>query len=388
MKVLTKLLYILTLLVACSWQVQAESVNDQAKQALSLGHVTAAEDLLNKQVQAKPDDYQAWFLLGVAQAQGKHFHQAIEAFRRVIELRNDLAEPHNNLAVIYNELGDVKSAVHELEQSLQKHPGYAIAEENIADLYVKLALQYYKKSLLKNDNPALKQRYARLLQVRDTRSSTKEDVAHVVQTEKSKKTVATVLKHAAPSEEVVSSTVPVKVQNKAASKVALVQEQSKAASKVVSVKGQDKVESKVAKSMQPEQLSDKKVANIGSIEKTNKASEVEAVLASLEAWRVAWQSQDLDAYFSAYASDYIPTGKYASLAAWKAYKKRVIANKAYIKLDLSDIKVELSEDGNVARVRFNQAFHSNNYNGNDVKVLKLEKGQKGWKILREAAISL
>ncbi|MDQ6955692.1 MAG: hypothetical protein Q9M21_00705, partial [Mariprofundaceae bacterium] len=257
-------------------------------------------------------------------------------------------------------LGDVKAAVSELEQSLQKHPGYAIAEENIADLYVKLALQYYKKSLVKNDNPALKQRYVRLLQVRETRRA-KEDVTHAVQTEKFKKAVSTVIEHTVPSEEVVSNTVSVKEQSKAVSKI--------------------------AKSKQSEQLSDKKVANIGIIENTNKANEAEAVLASLEVWRAAWQAQDLETYFSAYASDYIPTGKYASLEVWKAYKKRVIANKSYIKVDLSDIKVELSEDGNAARIRFNQAFHSNSYNGDDVKVLKLEKRQKGWKIVREASLS-
>jgi len=140
----------------------------RAKQALNLGKLSVAEDLLNKQIQLNSDDYQAWFLLGVVQARNKHFHQAIEAFRRVIELRDDLAEPHNNLAVIYNELGDIKAAVDELEQSLQKSPDYAVVEENIADLYVKLALQYYKKALIKHNDPLLTKRYTRLLQVRDT----------------------------------------------------------------------------------------------------------------------------------------------------------------------------------------------------------------------------
>jgi len=173
MKALNKVLCILMLLFVCSWQVQAESAVEQAKQLLSLGKLNAAENFLNKQLKLKPEDYQAWFLLGVAQARGKHFHKAIEAFRRVIELRDDLAEPHNNLAVIYNELGDVKAAVRELEKSLQKHPDDATAEENIADLYIKLALQFYKESLIKKDNQALTQRYARLLQVRDTHAKTR-----------------------------------------------------------------------------------------------------------------------------------------------------------------------------------------------------------------------
>ncbi len=362
MKVLGKVFYILILLFVCSWQVQAKSANDQAKEALNLGRVAAAAEILNKQVQTKPDDYQAWFLLGVAQARGQHFHQAIEAFRRVIELRDDLAEPHNNLAVIYNELGDIKAAVHELEQSLQKHPGYAVAEENIADLYIKLALQYYKKALVKNDNPALSQRYARLLQVRDSRA--KASATHAVaQASVAKKVVKTMSKPT--SHEVLDKKVT------AVDAVAVTKEMGKA---VV----------KVSDHPLPKQVNEE-VADNHAVVDTHHPKE--DVLADLEAWRLAWQTQDLNAYFSAYASDYVPTGRYASLSAWKAYKKRVIGNKTYIKVDLSNIKVELSEDGNVARIRFKQTFHSNSYNGDDVKVLKFEKRQEGWKIVREASIS-
>ncbi|MDQ6968399.1 MAG: tetratricopeptide repeat protein [Mariprofundaceae bacterium] len=363
MKVLGSIFYILILLFVWSWQVQAESVNDQAKKDLSLGRVAVAEDLLNKQVQSEPNDYQAWFLLGVAQARTKHFHQAIEAFRQVIELRNDLAEPHNNLAVIYNELGDVKAAVSELEQSLQKHPGYAIAEENIANLYIKLALQYYKKALVKNDNPALTQRYARLLQVRDNRRHVKESVPHdVAQAEKLKKPVQVVLKkREVLAEKVVPNTLS--VENRVEDVI------------------------KATPSTLPEQADMVKADNHAVVANMNESTGVKEVLADLEAWRLAWQSQDLEAYFSAYANDYVPTGKYASLATWKAYKKRVIGNKSYIKVDLSDVKVDFSEDKNVVQIRFNQAFRSNNYNGDDVKLLKLEKRQQGWKIVREASIS-
>ncbi len=364
MKVLSKVFSMLILSFVCSWQAQAESANNQAKEALSLGRVAVAADLLNKQVQAEPDDYQAWFLLGVAQARGQHFHQAIEAFRRVIELRDDLAEPHNNLAVIYNELGDVKAAVHELEQSLQKQPGYAIAEENIADLYIKLALQYYKKALVKNDNPALTQRYARLLQVRDSR-------------------VKASAPHAVVQANVVKKIPETTVENT---------EHQILAEKVVAVnavvtKESHKAVSKAAVSPLPEQVGKQKPDNQNTVVDAHKPNEEKEILAGLEAWRVAWQGQDLEAYFSTYASDYIPTGRYASLSAWKAYKKRVIGNKTYIKVDLSNIKVELSEDKKVARIRFKQAFRSNTYNGDDVKVLKLEKRQQGWKIVREASLS-
>ena len=363
MKALGKVFYILILLFVCSWQAQAKSANDQAKEALNLGRVAAAADILNKQVQAKPDDYQAWFLLGVAQARSQHFHQAIEAFRRVIELRDDLAEPHNNLAVIYNELGDVKSAVHELEQSLQKHPGYGVAEENIADLYIKLALQYYKKALVENADPALAQRYARLLQVRDSRG--KASAPRAV----GQASVATKV---------------VKTTPKPSTKHEVLDEKAIVADAGVVTNEADKVVTKVSARPLPKQVNEEVADNRAVVDAHQPK---EDILAALEAWRVAWQTQDLNAYFSAYASDYVPTGRYASLSAWKAYKKRVIGNKTYIKVDLSNIKVELSENGKVAHIRFNQAFHSNSYNGDDVKVLKLEKRHEGWKIIREGSVS-
>jgi len=152
-----------------SFNVQAESLYQQAEKAWQHGHSDAAISLLQQRLEYQSEDYQAWFLLGVAQVQAKHLHQAIEAFRQVIILRADLAEPHVNLAVIYNELDDVDAAVFELQQALKKHPEYAVAEENLADLYIKLALQHYKNSLQQQGNATVLQRYKRLLRVRDTK---------------------------------------------------------------------------------------------------------------------------------------------------------------------------------------------------------------------------
>jgi hypothetical protein len=139
----------------------------EAKQALEAGRAATAADMLRRHVQQEPRDYEAWFLLGVAETQDKRYQRAISAFRRVIELRPKLAEPHDNLAAIYNQLDDVQSAVQELEQSLQKRPGHAATEENLGDLHLKLALAYYRRALEREQRPTLAERYARLLQVRD-----------------------------------------------------------------------------------------------------------------------------------------------------------------------------------------------------------------------------
>jgi len=111
---------------------------------------------------------------------------------------------------------------------------------------------------------------------------------------------------------------------------------------------------------------------------------VQEVLLEVEAWRTAWQEQNLKVYFAAYASNYAPEKKHVSLAAWKKHQKQIIVNKSYIKVDLSHITVELSKDKTLAQVRFNQAFHSNSYNDDSVKVLTLKKYQQVWRIVREA----
>ncbi|HXH64092.1 MAG TPA: tetratricopeptide repeat protein, partial [Mariprofundaceae bacterium] len=147
-------------LMAASASVPAAWAGDAPVSPRSLASLEAA-------VASHPDDYQAWFRLGVAYSGEGHLHQAIEAFRQVITLRPDLAEPHNNLAVIYNEVGDTDAAVQELQIALQKQPGYVQAEENLADLYLKLAITHYHHVLDQAPNPALSARYERLLHVRD-----------------------------------------------------------------------------------------------------------------------------------------------------------------------------------------------------------------------------
>ena len=149
----------------------ADEPYHQAKANIENGRIDLALEQLKRAVKREANDYQAWFLLGVAYTRGQQFHQAMESFRRVIEINPQLAEPHNNLAVIYNALGDYRAAVDELEASLLKKPDYAVAEENLADLYVKLALENYRSALEKAPHPTLEQRYMRLLKVRDPRIS-------------------------------------------------------------------------------------------------------------------------------------------------------------------------------------------------------------------------
>ncbi|MCF6208127.1 MAG: nuclear transport factor 2 family protein, partial [Ghiorsea sp.] len=112
---------------------------------------------------------------------------------------------------------------------------------------------------------------------------------------------------------------------------------------------------------------------------------ITGVLDALEAWREAWSSQDLDAYFSTYTDDYQPDARFNSYDAWKAYKKRVISNKSFIRIEFEQVEVNM-QGRDTATVKLLQRFHSNTYNGKDFKKITFKYTPQGWRILAEASV--
>jgi len=320
-------LFLLLLLVCTqAYANQSDTSPITAIQALSeQGHTKSAIKKLNQLLKSEPEHYQAWFLLGVNQAEQRQFDAAITSFRQVIALQPSLAEPHNNLAVIYNETGDFRAAVTALEASLALKPNYVTAQENIGDLYVKLAADAYRKVLSRESNPVVQQRYQRLLHVH-------EDV----------------------SVDMVPSGQEV---NKAKSMVA----------KPMDVKARGVADLVKAKEKSPVHMS---------------ASET--VLAALEVWRLAWSHKDMAAYFAAYSEEFQYDDKYTSLVKWKDYKTWAIAQRSFIKVDVEDVVTEmLAQD--VIKLNFLQHFHSDSHNSSNHKELLFRKTSDGWKIIYEAS---
>lgn len=350
----------LFLLVSCllSSAVMAAGTYDGVKSDIQAGRTEIALGTLQGIIKQQPDDYQAWFLIGVAHARQQQFHQAIEAFRYVIEINSVLAEPHNNLAVIYNELGDVRAAVNELEQSLKKRPDYAIVEENIADLYVKLALENYRNALDKEPRAGLEKRYLRLLQVRNP---------------------TTISDHLPGfSEKTVRVVPPVLERNVADREVETAMKQPALIHAGQSEQLPELVPAAVAK------VESLPIESDGSVKIKPLEKEV---LDAVEMWRAAWSSRDLADYFFAYAEDFQVPERFDSFEHWQRYKQRVIGSKTYIQVELSDVQVEIDQGNRKANVKFLQKFSSNSYNGSDLKVLEMRRENGVWKIVSEVSIA-
>ncbi len=108
--------------------------------------------------------------------------------------------------------------------------------------------------------------------------------------------------------------------------------------------------------------------------------------AALDHWARAWSNKNLPAYFSAYSRHFDPGRRFASIARWKAYKKRVILNKRFIRVTVKDLTSSPIDDTHV-RLKFDQFYESGRLNEHDRKEIIMEKTADGWKIISERIIS-
>lgn len=121
------------------------------------------------------------------------------------------------------------------------------------------------------------------------------------------------------------------------------------------------------------------------------AAPVQAVAQTVDAslsdfvndWTNAWSTQNLDAYFAAYADQFEPS-QGLSRTDWEARRKKVIAAQNNIHIGIAHLQL-LSQEGDQARIQFQQKYRSANHRANTTKVLDLVKVDGKWRILREGS---
>jgi len=82
----------------------------------------------------------------------KDQEEGLGIYLSLSENNPELAEPHNNIGVIYAAQGDYLKAIDYFVLALRANPGYAVANENLADVYVQMAVDQYKKAIANNPN--------------------------------------------------------------------------------------------------------------------------------------------------------------------------------------------------------------------------------------------
>ena len=105
-----------------------------------------AEEKLDALIAQRPREPQARFLKGVVESELSHADAAIEIFRGLIADYPELPEPYNNLAVLYAQKGEYENARVALETAVRTAPNWAVARENLGDIYARLAAAEYDRA--------------------------------------------------------------------------------------------------------------------------------------------------------------------------------------------------------------------------------------------------
>ena len=125
-----------------------------------------------------PRDPQMRFLKGLIQQDSGQQAQAVDTYTRLTEEYPELPEPHNNVAVLYAAQGQYDRARLALEMATRTSPRYAVAHENLGDVYARLAGQAYGQALLlEPGNAALAPKLALIRQLFAASAQTRSGAA-------------------------------------------------------------------------------------------------------------------------------------------------------------------------------------------------------------------
>ena len=302
------------------------------------GKYTEAMNKADAYLSGKPRDPQMRFLKGVAQKDAGKNSDAITTFSKLTEEFPELPEPYNNLAVLYANQNQFDKAKSALEMALKTNPGYAIAYENLGDVYAKLSSQAYNKALqIEGTNPAISPKLALVRQLFNSSNGRLAPLA--------------------------TSTGP------ASDKAAPAASSKPAAASVVVPAPAPSPAAPAAVSTPP-----------GKAEEIQNQGSSKAVEDAVQNWAEAWSDKNLKAYFASYAKDFDPPGG-AKRSAWEDERQTRIMGKSKISVRLEGLKITVS--GNKAIAKFRQDYKADGLTVSSRKTLELIKHGERWQITRE-----
>jgi Flp pilus assembly protein TadD len=136
------------LALAAAAPLRAQTAQDlrEVEKLFRGGDTTVAMQRADKAIAERPRDASMRFLRAVMLTELQRTTEAIDALNKLIEDFPDLPEPYNNLAVLLAAQGRIDSARELLETALRHDPGYAVAHENLGDVFLRLALRSFERA--------------------------------------------------------------------------------------------------------------------------------------------------------------------------------------------------------------------------------------------------
>nr|WP_315168913.1 tetratricopeptide repeat protein [uncultured Limnohabitans sp.] len=133
-------------LMALSAGARADLYSD-VNRLIQSGQWDKAQQQVDQRLKTAPTDPQMRLLLSrIQDAQGQT-QAAMDTLQALTQSFPELAEPHNNLAVLLARENRHADALASLQAAIQARPDYAMALENMGDVYAALASVSYGKAL-------------------------------------------------------------------------------------------------------------------------------------------------------------------------------------------------------------------------------------------------
>ena len=308
-----------------------------------------------------PRDAQMRFLKGLIFTEQNKSAEAITMFTKLTEDFPNLPEPYNNLAVLFASIGQYEKARAALEMAIRTNPTYATAQENLGDVYAKLASQAYDKALQldsANTGTKIKLTLVRTL-IGNKTGGTNPKFATI-------NTASALTKPVTPPV-VITMATPKTVIATAKQDPVKPAPKTEAIAKIEPTKTSPKEETKPI-----EKLTSKPDSN-GDMDK-------KAVLNAVNGWANAWSAQDMKGYLGYYGNDF-QTPKGISRKAWADERHARIEGKNKIDIKIESPQVTIAD--NTATVKFRQSYISNRFTANSRKTLILLKQSGKWQIQQE-----
>ncbi len=338
----------------CTLPAFATSVLE-AEKLLRLKQPRQAFEQIELFLAKNPDDPQGRFFKGLILTELNRTPEAISVFQKLTEDYPELPEPYNNLAVLYAQQKQYDKAKTALEMAIRTHPSYAVAHENLGDIYARMATQAYDRALQLDSSNTAAQSKLNLIREMVGNGSVKgsKPAAAAAQTP-----TAT---PAAPTSTVPSATIaPAKPAVPAKPATAPVASAAAPAPELAA---------KPAESPAPAASDETGVADADIIKRT------------VSDWAAAWTRKDVKGYLDHYAVDFaVPGGK--SRRAWEAERQARIGKPGDIDVRLENLQIKADGKDRV-RASFRQHYRAVSLKSSATKTLVLVRHGERWLIQQE-----
>lgn len=118
----------------------------RVEQLLTNGHAAQALELADIGIRKNPRNAQLQFLRTVSLEALGRTEDAEKGLKSLIAAYPEIPEPYNNLAVIEAGFGNLEEALGLLKKALVINPKFSLAQKNLGDVYLALALECYENA--------------------------------------------------------------------------------------------------------------------------------------------------------------------------------------------------------------------------------------------------